>query len=38
MLKGIGHIGIFVKDVDTALGGLCRLLGIERPPVRDRAE
>ncbi len=38
MINGIGHIGIFVKDMETALEGLCRLLGVERPPVRDRAE
>jgi methylmalonyl-CoA epimerase len=38
MIKGIGHIGIFVKDIEASLQGLCNLLNIPRPPTKDNPE
>lgn len=38
MIKGIGHLGIFVQDIQASLEGLCRLLGIQMPPVKDNAD
>ena len=34
MIKGIGHIGIAVKNIDRVLNQLCHALEIERPPVK----
>ena len=31
MIKGIGHIGILVKNLDEAVDLYCELLGLEKP-------
>ena len=33
MIQGIGHLGIFVKDLKATLDGLVPLLGCERPEI-----
>ncbi len=38
MIKGVGHIGIVVKDIDAALAGLAKALGGPKPPVKDVPE
>ncbi|RJX34901.1 MAG: methylmalonyl-CoA epimerase [Desulfarculus sp.] len=38
MIQGIGHIGIFVRDLEASLEGLCNLLGIPRPPIKDNTD
>lgn len=32
MIKGIGHVGILVKNLDEAVNLYCELLGLEKPP------
>jgi methylmalonyl-CoA epimerase len=38
MIKGFGHIGIGVRDIERSLGALSKTLGISVPPVRDLPE
>ncbi len=38
MIKGFGHIGIVVKDIDASLAALAKALNIAVPPVKDVAE
>ncbi len=38
MIQGVGHIGIFVEDIETSLEGICRLLGAQVPPVKDNQD
>ncbi len=38
MIKGFGHIGIVVKDIDASLAALAKALNIPVPPVKDVAE
>ena len=38
MLKGVGHIGIFVKDLKATLDGLAPLFGGEMPQIVERPD
>lgn len=38
MIKGIGHIGICVTDLEAALNGLCTAFELEKPPIQDDPE
>jgi methylmalonyl-CoA/ethylmalonyl-CoA epimerase len=38
MIKGIGHIGVAVRDLDSALEAFCRGLKIAKPAVQDFPE
>lgn len=38
MIQGIGHIGIFVEDIEASLEGICRLLGTQVPPITDKQD
>jgi methylmalonyl-CoA/ethylmalonyl-CoA epimerase len=38
MIKGVGHIGIAVKDIDQSLRAASRALGVPLPPVRNNTE
>ena len=35
MIKGLGHIGIAVKDMEKALEAVVRSLGVAMPPIRE---
>lgn len=35
MIKGIGHIGIVVKDLERTLATVSKSLGIPMPPIKD---
>ena len=38
MIKGISHIGILVRDIETTLDNFCRLFKFSVPPVKDVPE
>jgi len=38
MIRGVGHIGLAVADLERTLTRLCRALDLPRPAVRDVAE
>jgi methylmalonyl-CoA/ethylmalonyl-CoA epimerase len=38
MIQGIGHIGIVVRNIETALSSLCIALDMPVPPIRDHTE
>lgn len=38
MIKGIGHIGIAVKNIEETLGAFTRALNIPRPPIKEVPE
>jgi len=38
MIKGVGHIGLAVADLEETLTGLCRALELPRPAIKDVAE
>ncbi len=38
MIKGIGHIGIVVKDIELSLAAITKALGIPTPLIRDVRE
>jgi methylmalonyl-CoA epimerase len=38
MIKGISHIGILVRDIETTLDNFCRPLHFSVPPVKDVPE
>ena len=38
MIKGIGHIGIAVKNIDESLSAVTKALNLPVPPVRDIPE
>ena len=38
MIKGIGHVGIVVKDIEKSLNALSQILDIEPPSVLDFPE
>lgn len=38
MLKGVGHVGIAVKDIEKTLAALTELLGVPMPPIKDVPE
>ena len=38
MIKGVGHIGLAVKDIDKIVTALCAALSIPRPEIKDVPE
>ena len=38
MIKGIGHVGIAVQDIEKSLAALSRALNIPIPPIKDIPE
>ena len=38
MLKGVGHLGIVVKDIEAFLDKICPMLLLERPAITERPE
>ena len=38
MIKGVGHIGIAVKNIDESLAAITKALNLPVPPVRDIPE
>jgi len=38
MIKGIGHLGIVVKDVEKSLKALSQIIELERPAIKDFPE
>ncbi len=38
MIKGIGHLGIVVKDIDKSLKALSQIIEFEKPVVKDFPE
>jgi methylmalonyl-CoA epimerase len=38
MIKGIGHLGIVVKDIEKSLNALSQILDIQKPSVSDFPE
>jgi len=38
MIKGIGHIGIVVKDLEEILAAVSKSLGVPMPPIKDVSE
>ena len=38
MIKGIGHLGIFVKDIKATLSALSKLIEFEQPTIRESKE
>lgn len=38
MIKGIGHIGIFVSDIAAAVESLCKTFDLEMPAIKDVPE
>lgn len=38
MIKGVGHIGLAVKDINKIVTALCTTLSIPRPEIKDVPE
>jgi methylmalonyl-CoA/ethylmalonyl-CoA epimerase len=38
MIKGIGHVGIAVKNIEEVIGAVAKALALPVPPVRDFPE
>ena len=38
MIKGIGHLGIVVKDVEKSLKALSQIIGLESPAIKEFPE
>jgi methylmalonyl-CoA/ethylmalonyl-CoA epimerase len=38
MIKGLGHLGIVVADIDKSLAAFAKALNVPVPPVKDVAE
>ena len=38
MIKGIGHIGIFVKNIEGSLSALSKLVEFEKPTIKEAPE
>jgi len=38
MIKGLGHIGLAVKDIDKVVTALCAALSLPRPEIKDVPE
>ncbi len=38
MIKGVGHIGIAVRDIEESLARITQALNLPMPPVRDISE
>jgi methylmalonyl-CoA/ethylmalonyl-CoA epimerase len=38
MIKGVGHIGIAVRNIEEALSTVSKMLNLPMPPIRDISE
>jgi len=38
MIKGIGHLGIVVKDIEKSLDALSQIINFRSPPIKDFPE
>jgi methylmalonyl-CoA/ethylmalonyl-CoA epimerase len=38
MIKGIGHLGIVVKDIEKSLNALSQIINFEDPPIKEFPE
>ena len=38
MIKGIGHLGIVVKDIEKSLNALSQIINFESPPIKEFPE
>ena len=38
MIKGIGHVGVAVKNIEEVIGSLSKALALPVPPIRDILE
>jgi len=38
MIKGVGHVGLVVNDIDRTVAALCSALSMPRPEVKDVPE
>jgi len=38
VIKGVGHIGLVVKDIEQCVSSLCQALNIEAPAIKDIPE
>jgi len=38
MIKGIGHLGLFVKDIEESLNALSKLVKFEKPMIKEAPE
>jgi methylmalonyl-CoA epimerase len=38
MIKGIGHLGLFVSDIETTLKALAKFVEFEEPVIRESKE
>ena len=38
MIKGMGHVGLVVKDIDKTVATLCSALSIPQPKIKDSPE
>ena len=38
MIKGIGHLGIFVKDIEESLNALSQFIEFENPAIKEAPE
>ena len=38
MIKGIGHLGIFVKDIEESLNALSKFVEFENPTIKEAPE
>ena len=35
MIKGIGHLGLFVKNIEESITALSKIVDIEKPPIKE---
>lgn len=35
MIKGIGHLGLFVKDIEESITALSKIVDIEKPQIKE---
>ncbi len=38
MIKGIGHLGMVVKDIENSLEALSQIIELKNPPIKDFPE
>ena len=38
MIKGIGHLGIAVENIEKSLDALAQVIDFERPPIKEFPE
>ena len=38
MIKGVGHLGIVVKDIEKSLAALSQIINFERPAIKEFPE